>query len=240
MRRLKHRSECPVSILTPYGSPDSFSPSTTDGLTMPHADSSDIPEYIKSKKEFWEYLHVQVAALLDGQDSWVTNLSNVSSVVYHSLMGFEGFGMAKTGPTVNWCGFYLDSCLFPPSSSRLSSTDSPRILLLGPFCGKPACQYIRAQKGGGVCADAYLSKKPLVVPNVEAYPGHIACDGSTLSEIVLPMKHKVKISDDKDVEEVVLGVMDLDSVTLAAFDEEDVSGLERIVETTVSSCKWWN
>ncbi|KAG8837045.1 hypothetical protein FRC18_010164 [Serendipita sp. 400] len=54
------------------------------------------------------------------------------------------------------------------------------------------------------------------------------------------MKHKVKISDDKDVEEVVLGVMDLDSVTLAAFDEEDVSGLERIVEITVSSCKWWN
>ncbi|KAG8833764.1 E2 SUMO-conjugating protein ubc9 [Serendipita sp. 399] len=209
---------------------------TANILVMPHADSSDIPEYVKDKKEFWEYLHAQITGLLDGQDSWVTNLANVSSVVYHSLMGFEGFGVTKTGPTVNWCGFYLDSCLFPPFSRRPSndagSDDALRILLLGPFCGKPACQYIRARQGGGVCADAYISKKPLVVPDVEAYPGHIACDGSTLSEIVLPMRLKVERPGSKDIEEVVLGVMDLDSVVLSAFDEEDVRGLERIVETT--------
>ena len=136
-------------------------------------------------------------------------------------------------------GFYIDSCLFPPSSSEPRTNQDPlRTLLLGPFCGKPACQLIRAKKGGGVCADAYLSRGTLVVPDVEAYPGHIACDGDTKSEIVIPMKMQMAKLLAHESEEVVLGVMDLDSIVLGAFDREDVEGLERIVKTLIASCKW--
>jgi L-methionine (R)-S-oxide reductase len=111
-------------------------------------------------------------------------------------------------------------------------------LLLGPFCGKPACQYIEAKNGGGVCSNSYLARKPLVVPDVEAYPGHIACDGDTRSEIVLPMKLRRRNPDTGEDEEIMLGVMDLDSTVLGAFDDEDTKGLERIVQTVVLSCTW--
>jgi L-methionine (R)-S-oxide reductase len=171
-------------------------------------------------------------------------------------MEFQAFGARDGLPVVNWCGksfkpelalivsseigFYLDSCLFPPNSSHPSALqdDTSRILLLGPFCGKPACQYIKAKKGGGVCSDSYLARKSLVVPDVEAYPGHIACDGNTRSEIVLPMKLRRRNPDTAEDEEIVLGVMDLDSTVLSAFDDEDTKGLERIVQTVVLSCTW--
>ena len=128
----------------------------------------------------------------------------------------------------------MDSCLFPPNSTQPTNAteNESKTLLLGPFCGKPACQFIRAKKGGGVCADAYRSRETLVVPDVEAYPGHIACDGDTRSEIVLPMKLK------GESEDIILGVMDLDSVVLAAFGDEDAKGLQRIVDTTVAMSKW--
>ncbi|CAG7846125.1 SubName: Full=Uncharacterized protein {ECO:0000313/EMBL:CCA66809.1} [Serendipita indica DSM 11827] len=200
---------------------------------MPHADSSLVPSGL-SKSQFWEHLHGQVVSLLEGQTSWVSNLSNVSSIVYHSLMAYEKFSMTDTGPVVNWCGFYLDSCLFPPNSKLPTDAteDGPKTLLLGPFCGKPACQFIRVKEGGGVCADGYHFRETLVVPDVDAYPGHIACDGDTRSEIVLPMKLPGNSGD------IILGVMDLDSVVLAAFADEDAKGLQRIVDTTVAMSKW--
>ncbi|PVF95591.1 GAF domain-like protein [Serendipita vermifera] len=210
---------------------------------MPHADSSFIPSSMKTKREFWEHVHAQLVGLLDDQSSWVTNLANASSLVYHALMAFDAFGTQEGGPVVNWCGFYLDSCLFPPSPSPPSGQieDDSRILLLGPFCGRPACQYIRARKGGGVCADAYLSKSTLTVPDVEAYPGHIACDGDTQSEIVIPMSLNNSGGGGGGNEgALMLGVMDLDSIRLNAFDEEDVKGLERIVNTLVQGSKWYN
>jgi L-methionine (R)-S-oxide reductase len=103
-----------------------------------------------------------------------------------------------------------------------------RQLLLGPFSGKPACQFIRAQQGKGVCADAFVTQKTVIVGDVEAYPGHIACDGETRSEIVLPIV----------VDGHAIGVLDLDCLARGGFSEEDRAGLESIVKIIVDSCDW--
>ena len=131
-------------------------------------------------------------------------------------------------------GFYIDSNLFPSSRSiDRVSTHSSR-LLLGPFCGKPACQFINTAPGKarGVCADAFLQRQTLVVPEVDKYPGHIACDGETKSEIVCPLVSRV------GGDEIVLGVLDLDCLALAGFDQEDKFGLEKIVALIVAACDW--
>jgi len=109
---------------------------------------------------------------------------------------------------------------------------SPPSLLLGPFCGKPACQFINItpNKARGVCADAYLQRKTLLVPSVNDYPGHIACDGETQSEIVIPL---MVPSRDEPV-----GVLDLDCLALNGFDEEDKKGLEKIAELIIRSTDW--
>ena len=112
-----------------------------------------------------------------------------------------------------------------PSSSRL---------LLGPFCGKPACQFIdtTAGRGRGVCADAFLSRRTIVVPDVGAYPGHIACDGDTKSEVVCPLILK------SSGKEVGLGVLDLDCQAQSGFDDDDRTGLEKIAQLVVDACDW--
>lgn len=131
----------------------------------------------------------------------------------------------------------MHSSLFPPSIHSVRPNPgqvSPDRLLLGPFCGKPACQFINVAPGKtrGVCADAYTSQSTKLVPDVHAYPGHIACDGDTNSEIVCSLFLKV---DDK---EVALGVLDLDCLAKSGFTEEDKAGLEKIVELVVRSCDW--
>ncbi|KAF8576596.1 GAF domain-like protein, partial [Ramaria rubella] len=88
-------------------------------------------------------------------------------------------------------------------------------LLLGPFSGKPACQFIRAQAGKGVCADSFVSQKSVIVVDVDTYPGHVACDGGTKSEIVLPIVHRGH----------AIGVLDLDCLAHGAFSDEDQAGL---------------
>jgi L-methionine (R)-S-oxide reductase len=133
-------------------------------------------------------------------------------------------------------GFYLDSPLFPlPTLSAASSKLQTNILLLGPFHGKPACQFISYAPGRsrGVCADAYTQCRTLVVPNVDAYPGHIACDGETKSEIVVPL-----VWTGKDGLQKVLGVLDLDCLALEGFGEEDKEGLERIARLVVDASDW--
>ena len=132
-------------------------------------------------------------------------------------------------------GFYIDAILFP--SPRFAEFEKPiggNRLLLGPFCGKPACQYISVAPGKakGACADAYTQRKTLVVPEVDLYPGHIACDGETKSEIVVPLIYS-RLS-----ESVVLGVLDLDCLAVNAFNKEDKEGLERIAQLVVKSCDW--
>ncbi|WWC88409.1 uncharacterized protein L201_003320 [Kwoniella dendrophila CBS 6074] len=192
---------------------------------MPHADSSYIPSTISTKAEFYEHVITHLEALLEGERYWVTNLAQTSAILYHSYLACSLYGGESIHPVINWCGFYLH----PPSHSSASHSNSDSPLLLGPYQGRPACLSITPIKGKGVCADAFLSRKTLVVENVEEYPGHIACDGETKSEIVIPLRN------DKNL---VIGVLDLDSTDLGTFDQEDEKGLERVVEILKNGCNW--
>ena len=134
----------------------------------------------------------------------VSNLANAASLIYNSLLAFPPFGSGHNA--VNWCGkqsslqayrparqlvrtgFYIHSSHFPrPPADH--APFRPETLILGPFCGKPACQLINLAPTNprGVCADAFLRKSSILVPDVHAYPGHIACDGETKSELVVPL-----------------------------------------------------
>jgi L-methionine (R)-S-oxide reductase len=136
----------------------------------------------------------------------------------------------------------VDAPLFPSPSLTRSAASTPvptDTLLLGPFCGKPACQLIKyaAGKARGVCADAYVQRRTLVVPDVEAYPGHIACDGETKSEIVIPLVVSPN-SGSHEGSSWTVGVLDLDCLALGGFDEEDRAGLEKIAQLVVNACDW--
>ncbi|KAI8993930.1 GAF domain nucleotide-binding protein [Trametes punicea] len=201
---------------------------------MPHADSAMIPAGLQ-KPAFWAHVHEQLSHLLDGQRNWVTNLANASSLIFNALQAFPEFGTGER--MVNWCGFYLDSELFP--SAKLTATaeargTQPPRLLLGPFCGKPACQLIHVspERARGVCADAYCQRKAVLVQDVGAYPGHIACDGETKSEVVCPLLLTV------NGEQRAIGVLDLDCLALSGFDERDQAGLEKIAKLVVDACDW--
>ncbi|KAE9393219.1 GAF domain-like protein [Gymnopus androsaceus JB14] len=195
---------------------------------MPHADSSLVPEEVKTKSQFWSHVYTQLEPLLDGQRNWVSNLANTSSLIYNALLAFPAHFGSEPEKAVNWCGFYIDSHRFPRSGTELHIKDER--LLLGPFCGKPACQFINVTPGRsrGVCADAFMHAETKLVADVESYPGHIACDGETKSEIVCPL-----ISGDQ-----VVGVLDLDCLAMGGFDDEDREGLERIAALVVKACDW--
>ncbi|KAJ7451862.1 GAF domain-like protein [Mycena galericulata] len=187
---------------------------------MPHADSALVPETITSKAEFWSHVYSQLDLLLDSQQrNWITSLSNASSLIYNSLLAFPPhFGNGQRA--VNWCGFYLDSQLFPQPTARRgengSHAASERLLL-----------------ARGVCADSFLQRRTIVVPDVETYPGHIACDGETRSEVVCPL---ILRSEEHNVR--VLGVLDLDCLVVEGFDDEDKVGLEKIADLLVKACDW--
>ncbi|KAF8647062.1 hypothetical protein AX16_006897 [Volvariella volvacea WC 439] len=201
---------------------------------MPHADSSIVPSSIKSKTEFWEHVYTQLQVLLEGQRYWVSNLSNAASLIYSSLLAFPAHFGPDEGKAVNWCGFYIDSQYFPVPRSGAQSLESGK-LLLGPFNGKPACQFINVTPGKsrGVCADAFLQRRTLLVPEVDLYPGHIACDGETKSEIVCPL-----ILSKEGQPDIALGVLDLDCLAVGGFDEDDRVGLEKIAAMIVNVCDW--
>ena len=143
-----------------------------------------------SKVEIYSELHIQARALLHGERDRTANAANLASLVFHTL------------PDLNWAGFYW-----------MKGGE----LVLGPFQGKPAC--VRIAVGKGVCGSAARDKRTIVVPDVHAFPGHIACDGDSRSESVVPVMRTVE----------VLGVLDLDSPSLARFDSEDAVGLETLV-----------
>ena len=147
-----------------------------------------------SKAELYAELHVQARALLQGERDPVANAANLAALVFHTL------------PDLNWAGFYW----------RRGDE-----LVLGPFQGKPAC--VRIAIGKGVCGTAARDRRAVVVPDVERFPGHIACDSASRSEIVIPVMRTVD----------VLGVLDLDSPSLARFDAEDAVGLEELVSLFV-------
>lgn len=184
-----------------------------------------------SKADFYAHIHASLSALLEGHSWWVSNLSQAASLLYHSYAGTDLYGLKDDKPVVNWSGFYLES-----------RKPGARELTLGPFHGRPACVTIRAEAGKGVCADAFVLEKGVVVDDVDAYEGHIgecalgfaysACDGDTRSEVVLPLRLKTK----EGLKTV--GVLDLDSTVFATFDEEDLKGLERVVEIIAEASEW--
>jgi L-methionine (R)-S-oxide reductase len=205
---------------------------------MPHADASLVPDSIKTKSEFWTHVHDQLELLMGGQRHWVSNLSNAASLIYSSLQAFpSNFGDGER--SVNWCGFYLISSLFPQprftdaSMDPKSQTHASTNMLLGPFSGRPACQWIEVSpRPRGVCGDAFVKRSTVLVPDVLTYPGHIACDGDTKSEIVCPLILQ------KGGEDIVLGVLDLDCLAIGGFDADDQVGLERIAALIIRSCDW--
>lgn len=143
------------------------------------------------KKEKYQSLIPQIEGLMYGEKNLIANLANISAALK------EGMGFF-------WIGFYL--------------VDSPDELVLGPFQGPVACTRIR--KGKGVCGSSWEQDKVLIVPNVDEFPGHIACASASKSEIVLPIRKGGK----------VIGVMDVDSDELNDFDEIDKAYLEQIID----------
>lgn len=148
-----------------------------------------------AKAEFYRDLNKQLAGLLTGERDLMANSANFSSLLYLMLAD------------LNWAGFYF-----------MRGND----LLLGPFQGKPACVRIPVQPSPrGVCGNAAFHRKTFVVADVHEFPGHIACDSASNSEIVVPIIYG----------DAVIGVLDIDSPKLARFDEEDRAGLEAMVAT---------
>jgi GAF domain-containing protein len=148
------------------------------------------------KREFYAELRVQLAALLEGETDLIANTANMASLLYHAL------------PDVNWAGFYF-----------LKGGE----LVLGPFHGKPAC--VRIAMGEGVCGSAAAAQESLLVEDVHAFAGHIACDAASRSELVVPLVRGGE----------VLGVLDLDSPLPGRFEEDDRAGCESLAATLLES-----
>ena len=148
-----------------------------------------------SKPDLYRELAEQLGALLVGEMDLIANAANMAALIYHGL------------PDLNWAGFYF----------RREAE-----LVLGPFQGKPAC--VRIPLGQGVCGTAAARGATVLVPDVHNFPGHIACDPNSRSELVVPL-----LPAFAEMAGEVLGVLDLDSPLLARFDEMDQQGCERLV-----------
>ena len=146
------------------------------------------------KSKLYASLVVQLMSLLKGEYDFTANAANFSALLFNSL------------PNVNWAGFYF-----------LRGDE----LVLGPFQGNPAC--VRIPMGQGVCGMAAQQCETIIVPNVHEFPGHIACDVASNSEIVVPLFDGERI----------LGVLDLDSPLIGRFDDQDAEGLNELVTVFV-------
>ncbi len=149
-----------------------------------------------SKPEQYAQLVAQARALIHGEPDRVANAANIAALVFHAL------------PHLNWVGFYFYD---------------GRELVVGPFQGQPACVRIALDKG--VCGAAARTRQTQRVADVEAFPGHIACDAASRSELVVPLVHAGAL----------VGVFDLDSPLVNRFDDEDQQGLEAIATAFVES-----
>ncbi len=151
-----------------------------------------------NKTEFYAELALQLSGLLTGERDSIANAANTAALLYHAL------------PGVNWAGFYF-----------LKESE----LVLGPFQGKPAC--VRIALGRGVCGTAAQARRSVVVPDVHAFPGHIACDTASRSELVVPL-----VAGDR-----LVGVLDLDSPSPCRFDEDDRAGCENLAAIYLAASK---
>lgn len=146
------------------------------------------------KESAMDYTEIneRLRSLIQGVPHRIANLANASALLYNTL------------EDINWAGFYLLE---------------EGILVLGPFQGKPAC--IEIPVGKGVCGTAVQKERTILVEDVHAFPGHIACDSASASEIVVPVR----------VDGQIIGVLDIDSPTTGRFTHEDQRGLEEFVKT---------
>jgi GAF domain-containing protein len=147
------------------------------------------------KSTLYASLAAQLRSLLEAETDFIANAANFAALLYHSL------------PDVNWAGLYL-----------LRGDE----LVLGPFQGQPAC--VRIAMGKGVCGTAAQQRQTILVDNVHDFPGHIACDSASNSEIVVPLIKNERL----------IGVLDVDSPSFARFDNEDAQGLNELAEVFVS------
>ncbi|HEX2924748.1 MAG TPA: GAF domain-containing protein [Ruminiclostridium sp.] len=155
--------------------------------------------YPSDKEGMYKLLASQMKSILEGEQNIVANLSNASALLKDALGG------------INWVGFYL------------VEKDE---LVLGPFQGKVAC--VRIGIGKGVCGTAVKENTTQMVEDVHNFPGHIACDSASNSELVIPLRSGGK----------VVGVLDIDSPTIGRFDKSDAAELEKIARIIAESCKW--
>jgi L-methionine (R)-S-oxide reductase len=151
-----------------------------------------------SKSEQYANLAEQARGLLHGERDRIANAANFAALIYHAL------------PDLNWAGFYFFD---------------GRELVVGPFQGQPAC--VRIALGKGVCGTAASSRQTQLVRDVHAFPGHIACDAASRSEIVVPLYDGDQL----------IGVWDVDSPKLARFDEDDRVGMERLAAIFMDSLR---
>ncbi|SDQ53159.1 GAF domain-containing protein [Carnobacterium viridans] len=146
-----------------------------------------------TKESAYSLTNKQLSAVIGDETNFIANLSNAAALLFENL------------PTINWAGFYL----YEPTSDEL---------VLGPFQGKVAC--IRIQNGKGVCGTAFAKRESIFVVDVNQFPGHIACDAASQSEIVIPL-----IKDGR-----VIGVLDIDAPVTSRFDAIDQKYLEEFVQ----------
>ncbi|KAG5920812.1 hypothetical protein E4U61_007459 [Claviceps capensis] len=180
---------------------------------MVHADASNFDDDV-TKVEAYEQVVMQAAGLFTEQRNWVSNLANVASLLWYAYKS-----LPSPSKDVNWAGFYV----LDPSSTK------PQ-LILGPFQGKVACQTIAF--GRGVCGAAAASQQTQLVADVDKFPGHIACDSDSKSEIVVP------ILADKDGERMVVAIIDVDCTVENGFDELDKEYLEQLASLLGENCDW--
>ena len=145
-----------------------------------------------SPQDFHHELQQQLAGLVAGERNWLANAANCAALLYDQL------------PDLNWSGFYF---------VEASSGD----LVVGPFQGKPACA--RIAPGKGVCGTSLAERRAILVPDVHEFPGHIACDAASRSELVIPLEKHGRL----------LGVLDLDSPLPGRFTEDDLAGLQGLM-----------
>jgi len=153
----------------------------------------------QDKQEFYKQLNTYLIGLVSEETDWLAGIANAAALLYLLL------------PDINWAGFYL-----------CKGGD----LVLGPFQGKPAC--VRIPLGKGVCGTAAKTREIQVVEDVNQFPGHIACDAASQSEIVLPIIKNGKL----------IGVLDIDSPVKARFDKQDAEGLSGFVNILNQYIDW--
>ncbi|KAK7722299.1 hypothetical protein SLS64_000836 [Diaporthe eres] len=198
---------------------------------MVHADASTFAEGV-SKEEALQQVLDQAAALFDGQRNWESGKHRITTVarLQEPPCPEQGRELGRTTPSNSsltnftpFIGFYV-----------LDPTSHGKSLILGPFMGQVACQTI--DFGRGVCGTAAASKQTQLVPDVDAFPGHIACDGASKSEIVVPVTVEVVSPEEGGhVEKKVVGIIDIDCAEKNGFNETDKKYLEELAALLVLS-----